>query len=64
MNYTKYLPGDLVKIDGIEEVGIVIKNGTRESLSSTEGKTWEEVVLVLVGEKSEWYNHSKLSKLN
>jgi hypothetical protein len=64
MSYIKYLPGDLVKIDGIYEVGIVIKNGTRESLSSNKGKTWEEVVLVLVGENSEWYNHSKLSKLS
>jgi hypothetical protein len=48
------IPGTLVAVPA--GVGIVVKTGVREVTCVVAGRTWEEVVLVLVKDEPKWYN--------
>ena len=63
MKSIKYIPGELVKIDGDnDKIGIVIKYGSRESTCNQGMVKFEKVLLVLFKEKASWYPLNRIDK--
>ena len=64
MKSIKYISGELVKIDGeSDKIGIVIKYGSRESVTKNNIVTFEKVLLVLFKEKASWYPLRRIEKI-
>ena len=64
MKSAKYIPGELVKIDGDDDkIGIVIKYGSREAGTVNEKVSFEKVLLVLFNKKASWYPLKRIEKV-